>query len=426
MNSRLKDAPYLRRLQANAVSGHSHSELEALLNSSPPAPTNTPNLTAVIHVTDTNFIKDQLNAVLSQSLKVNEITLICSSALYDTARYHAQKHKQGIRVLVHDPPPSEYPPASAGQSSWLQAIRGMIEGGGDWIWVIDTGALPGPHYLRYVYDLMQTDEYKDALLGMHGCHHRQVPNDRALVVDALQGAWLFRKSWLSHLTKPPLDALSAPIGHYVSNALLYYANIPSILLPTHPNTDYHLTLPDYSDCPATTTALIQQQQQQRSSSVLFIVDGPDQAVVLHPLFCRFNSNRVVVHVAVTGKQRGLAGTTLANALAQINCQQVRVHDLDAIQTTAASLADLGVMRLLQALQPAVVFHVREQQQQPMFQVLDTLIKIQGLTAIGLPAEDVSHALWIADLSLDALKRKFVIVKPSCDTCSALTSDFRLE
>ncbi|ORY99001.1 hypothetical protein BCR43DRAFT_436945 [Syncephalastrum racemosum] len=140
-------------------------------------------------------------------------------------------------------------------------------------------------------------------------------------------------------------------------------------------------------------------------TVLFIADGPEQAIALHPLFCRFRSP---VHVVVTGARRGLTGKSLEDVLRSTECANagsVFVHDLDlttADDLAAASAAATETSRLIHALRPSVLIHVHRDQ--PMFHVLNSLARAEGLTAIGLPAGEIRHALWLSELSIKTLQR----------------------
>ncbi|KAI9494247.1 hypothetical protein BDB00DRAFT_819412 [Zychaea mexicana] len=373
-------------------------------------------------------------------MSIDEIALVCPSSLRASAEYHARKHATTtIRVLVADPLPStdDLLATSAGRSSWLQVIDTIAS---DFVFVLDENVVPGPHYLQYIHGLMHTDEYRNALLGSHGMllpaslnskfdpasHILCLPNtilpSVTQPVDLLQGAWLLRKAWLPFLAME--TDLAAPLSYYISQTLHQHANVPSILIPPHSDQEYQLDL-NKDQCKEVETAyrengawqqLLNRRQHptcldyrqttlMQLDTVLFFADGPEQMIELHPLVCRYTTP---VHLVVTGKERGLDGVALDAALYEsgcLNADNVIVHDLAlpvADELAVASMAAQGVVRLIQVLQPQALVHIR--QDKPTFHVMDAMMQAQDTTVtIGLPIGDVRHALWIADLPIDALK-----------------------
>lgn len=62
-----------------------------------------------------------------------------------------------------------------------------------------------------------------------------------------------------------------------------------------------------------------------------------------------------------------------------------------------------MMRVIDVLDPHLVFHVADDDQQ--LQTLHSLSRTKGITPIALPEEQVSNALWISDLPVVALQSK---------------------
>ncbi|KAI8364368.1 uncharacterized protein BYT42DRAFT_506352 [Radiomyces spectabilis] len=133
---------------------------------------------------------------------------------------------------------------------------------------------------------------------------------------------------------------------------------------------------------------------------MFIVDGHEQASALHPLICRFNQT---VHVMVTGVNRGLSGTVLEKTFRQTKCGAI-VHDMQLQATDdltmSAAVID-SVSRLMLVLRPRILIYLQDDR--PLTRALEVMAHDQQVVAIGLPSKDIRHALWIADLSLDALQ-----------------------
>lgn len=435
---------FLHGLQAYTTQGHALDDLPKLEQQQQG---NNISITAVIQLTDETHIVAQLNALLEQTRHIDEIVLVCPSSIKQSAEYHAQKHTNPtIRVLVVDPPP--YQSGTAGESSWLQVVHTLQA---DWIWVLDQGVLPGKRYLEHIHNLMHTNEYKDALLGVHGVllpanlNGQQYQNDDVLClpeafsllpnvtqpVDMIQGAWLLRREWLPFLTTDnAMDLLETPLPYYISRNLQHHASLPSIILPSHADPEYQLQNVSCKsiiegfedkdgawkrlwDLKSNPSSLDWRQRtlmaEQDQASVLLVADGPEQAIALHPLVCRYN---VPVHLVVTGANRGMSGDAFKQALAASACknaERILVHDLAVAQGDEASVASataLGVRRLAQALRPRVVIHIR--QNQPVYHVVDATVAAENITTIALPAGEIRHALWIADLSADALQRKYGI------------------
>ncbi|KAI7858957.1 hypothetical protein BDC45DRAFT_433565 [Circinella umbellata] len=143
-------------------------------------------------------------------------------------------------------------------------------------------------------------------------------------------------------------------------------------------------------------------------TVLFILDGPDQATAFYPLMCRFG---YIIHVIVSGSERGLSGTILRNTLKQTGCDRhVIVHDLNLMAVPGEGDEDifamemgLRVTRLTRVLRPRATFYI-QRDNQPLPRALIMMADNEGIVAIGLPADDIIHALWISDLSFDALEQ----------------------
>ncbi|KAI8140001.1 hypothetical protein BJV82DRAFT_520809 [Fennellomyces sp. T-0311] len=139
-------------------------------------------------------------------------------------------------------------------------------------------------------------------------------------------------------------------------------------------------------------------------TVVFVVDGSEQAATFYPLMCRFG---YTVHAVVSGAERGLSGATLEHTLGKTGCgDRVVVHDLDipvsADEGTVAAEIGLGLARLVRAIRPRVLLYI--QRNHPLSPALEAMAGNEKLVAIGLPLNDVSHALWISDLPLEALEQ----------------------
>ncbi|KAG0180890.1 hypothetical protein DFQ29_009899 [Apophysomyces sp. BC1021] len=415
-----------------AACGHDYTTLSALPTSSAHE-----DVTAIIHVKDRSSIKQQLDAIRSQSVAIRHVWVVCPSSLRSSVEYHTQDINRTRIITIDIPQQPMATLGSTGQAGWLQIISTVET---PLAWVLD-GGVPGPQHLEYIYNALQSEEYQDALLGTHatllpsnlnGDKETRIlclPEDFDRIptttqpVDMIHGAWLFRKAWYSYLTAETPDSLALPLAHHISQTLHYHANVPTIVLPT-PDKDRQLSMTADSCADIRQTfkkndvwrrrlelrtspaaldyrQVAMLQRQQKRHTLLFVADGPEQALALHPLMCRFT---YPVHVVVTGAIRGLTGRRLEKVLEESNCSDIIVHDVDIIiedEIMAATSAAFGISRLVQILKPQVLIHV--QKSNYFFQALEVAAKAQDTAIIGLPAEDVRHSLWISELSLDILQ-----------------------
>ncbi|KAI9318525.1 hypothetical protein BX666DRAFT_2025975 [Dichotomocladium elegans] len=426
-------SPFLQGLQSYTTMGHRLEELPSLF------PPHQGTITAMIHITIRDAVKPQLAALTSQTQRIDEIVIVCPTFLKGTVEKNVQKYTEQpsayvFRIITTDPP--QYSPGSVGSAGWLQVLP-TIES--DWVWVVDEGVIPGKRYLEYMTGMMHTGEYQNALLGTNGvllpanvnpdpafnilclpeAMLKEVIPSVTQPVDMIQGAWLFRRQWLPFLTTDA-DLLNAPLAYHISQNLLYHASVPSIALPPHPSPDYQLenvkcaSIQKETDQPAWKdifdrrvwpTSLDRRQRTfMEQDAVLFSVDGPEQAIALYPLICRYET---LVHVVVTGADRGLSGQGFKKALAASSCSNaplVVVHDLNVPpkdELSAASSIAMGISHIAAVLQPSALIHLR--QDRPLYHVVDALIGARGITTIGLPPGEVRHALWIRDLEKHTLK-----------------------
>lgn len=435
--------------------GHNHEELRAIASKNKNVINTADDLTVIIDFQRKEDGEAQMEALIHQTMRVHTVWLICDPELEHAAEEFAIRYRDIVVRVVRSRQTAtgDYPKGSAGASRWLSsASLSLIET--EWVWILESGVVPtSSEYIAFMTGLVESEEYADTLLGTHAtllssnfrdggevediiCFpdvDRVVPSVTQ-PVDMVHGSWWLRKSWLLSLLTTAYvrpDELSAPLPFYISYMLRKYGNIPSLVLPDH--ADYSLRMDSSKTCQSIYSALKShdanwsgllalrtspsaldyrqttvRKAKERLDTVLFVVDGPEQAVAFHPLMCRYH---YTVHAAVTGKNRGLSGATFASLLKKTGCfQRVIVHDIDvSLSDDHASIFEITheVSQLLQVLQPSALIYIRAGQSMSL--ALKAAANGQNRVAIGLPAAEVRHALWIADLPVESLKRTLVSV-----------------
>lgn len=399
----------------------------------------------IVRVTDHAQIQSQIQSLAAQTLKPSTVWLIVPEAMDDVVSHD----DMDIRVIVQESVTS-YEKGMAGESPWLAMIAPLIISNNndttteEWVWILDHSNVQ-PTSSDYAASMIHlaNSSYQGALLGTMDTgillpsnfytQHTDIiclPDARlpnvAQPVDMLTDSWFMRKTWLSLLTSQQQPSLyNTPIGYYISQTLQQHGNIPTLALPSLPSLrihqqsckrvqqqwKQHQPWQQLFALKTTPTALDYRQSTMRRAikqldTVLFVMDGADQAMAFIPLMCRFE---YTVHAVVTGATRGLAGRTLEETLRQTNdCgKRVIVHDLDlgfADDTSNAMAQQVvtGVSRLIQVLQPRVALYINQANQHVLS---SSLAHLDGTVPIGLPMDHITHALWIAQLPLDALERK---------------------
>lgn len=401
--------------------GHDVLEIATLLDQTPD-----PNmdLTAVVRVTDNCQIKSQLQAITFQTRTPDTVWIICDFAVCPMVQSVVDSLPEPIsmQIVVSD---------NIGWLTKLQTIRS------DWIWLLEQDVMPSPKYLESTLRLLHTPEYENTLLGSQATllpsNFRGNGDILCLPAafdilpsitqpaDMIHGSWVLRKSWIKYIA-PKSNAL--PLEYHISQSLLRHANIPTIALP--PFSRFELSMPhvcervkeDYHsdedwkverEMGIIPTALDRRQirarkEKEHLDTVLFFIDGPEQAIALQPLMCRY---QFAVHAVVTGRQRGLSGQKLRGALRATDCHNVVVHDID-LPTVATAMkgetklaTDVGL--LLEVTQPCAIIYISTES--VAVQTLQLVARSRHITAIGLPLQQVEHALWIAELEPEALRRE---------------------
>ncbi|KAL0084180.1 hypothetical protein F4703DRAFT_1859586 [Phycomyces blakesleeanus] len=390
------------------------------------------------------YVKELKDPQSASSLLL--LSQLSSSSPYSSSSPSSEQQEIQLPPLqyISIDTPEDAPAGSAASAAWLQLLHSVESA---WVWAVDT-VVPSDE-LENIYRLMRTSEYEHALVGQRGvllpANLNKDPATAILClpdaldllprvtqpVDMVQGAWLLKRAWIPYLLadRRP-DSLASPVGHFVSQNLLQHANIPTILAPFEPsplrssssvsadqqqetaeclevkhafetNTQWQTLLAKRTSPSALDSRQITVRQHHDKHSAVFFADGPEQAIALHPLICRFNQT---AHVVVTGHSRGgLGGQALQLAFDHTNCStSVTIHDLDLEPLDDLALTSAVVWkmtRLIQVIRPQILIHI----QNPMDDALAQMASLQHVVAIALPADDVRHVLWIADLSLETLQ-----------------------
>lgn len=413
-------------------------------------------MTAVIHLHE--HTAEQLDALVRQSRVPDAVVLVTPSTMVDQARAIARHYAHiittstVIQVVSHD---QQSPDDHA---SFISFLRHSIDS--DWVWMLDIHARPGTRHLEFMHNLAHTKEYSGASLGFHGVllpsnmlhpppsnapRHQQLlclphsfnelPNVTQ-PVDMLQGAWFLKRTWLQHL-EPHVDQKSGdggPWSFYLSQHLLHDAQIPSIVIPTHPDPAFQLAMHvDY--CPEVVaayekdiawkhvlqrhTSLTALDQRQRTMMInydayraVFVARHAKDLVALHPLLCRMyrsdQHRQTQLHVVVMGDLLGQFEWPTTSCLA--GDTSITMHTImNDVDSNKQIQPTWEMMRVIDVLGPHLLFHVADDDDRQL-QALHSLSRTKGITPIALPEEQVSNALWISDLPVVALQRKRICIR----------------
>ncbi|KAI8988259.1 hypothetical protein BDF20DRAFT_815607 [Mycotypha africana] len=141
--------------------------------------------------------------------------------------------------------------------------------------------------------------------------------------------------------------------------------------------------------------------------VLLVAHGSRQFISLHPLLCRFSKDDYPVHLVVIGDD--IDGEAVKHTLASSDCPalpNIRVHDFTHMKEHHE---DTHVGYLVKIIQPSIMIQIKPSTTSsnsvllPMYHALQTMAEAHRITDIKLPEKEIVNALWIPDLSLEALK-----------------------
>ncbi|KAI8639795.1 hypothetical protein BD408DRAFT_349200 [Parasitella parasitica] len=226
----------------------------------------------------------------------------------------------------------------------------------------------------------------------------------------IHSSWLLRTSWLrSLIADSNIGASQLPLGYFISNTLRYRAGITSVVIPSStklllssacqrwlqsggPSHILDSVYPNVAE-----QELI--SQETPSNRVAVLLNGPNHAIALLPLMCRlFNNKQHNIHIILTN---GLTHGALQDTFDQNHCtnsHRAMIHDLTLAYNSAYITP---IANLIRFIQPDVLIHVKASNTFTYHSV-KSLAELHNIASIGLPARDVQHALWIADLSVKAL------------------------
>lgn len=435
---------YLEHLKSYTTEGHDHN---SLISSALPIEASTleskKSLTLILPIYSKDSLS-KLDVALAWTTSTNaidlKVTIICPSQykqqiderLVNTSHFKVKVIDRST-LSTTSISSSTYSPGTAGAAIWLKVLRPQdIET--DYLYVMDEQLAPSPYALKeleYLFKVNQLDDYKNALIGtkalvfspIEGQENfclpidSRLPVDKAQPVDMLLGAWLLHKSWLTYIMMDrSVESLNLPLGYYLSLNLHQQLNMPTILLPvaledqmTNVNRQYceqvqqewTVNTPWRQMIAKNRFPTALQYRELKEHGALVVAQGAEQIVSLHPLLCRFKN--YPVHLAVLGNN--VNKEVVQSALKQTNCDgNVMLHDFSNMKERQE---DLSLGRLVEVIKPRILIQIKpaEPKLSPMYYAIQSVANTHQITQIALPEKDIVHALWIPDLSLDALQRK---------------------
>ncbi|KAI8372106.1 hypothetical protein BD560DRAFT_395178 [Blakeslea trispora] len=371
--------------------GHTFDQLRRLVNQGYQQKHRVP-VTAIIHAKTPAQLFPQLQAVLTQTALPEHVWVLCSveSQREIEARIMSLDQRR-VKVMVL---------SEKGALSW---IRVTTQAATDYVWLLDQDVTPGKRYLEHLLKLYQTPAYQSTLLGTEAmslepsflCYpHVTEQQQRTRQVDAINDSWLLHRSWVSILLAA-LDHTNHTLpSMFISQTLWMSAGIPSIVLPTDPIEraywgDVRLrakTTEMTSTCQQANMTHIHTSHQP---SVLFYLDSPRALDDLMPLICQFNQlSTVDVHL-------------ITHQSVTVDCHKpVWIHWIDLLYQNPDWLQFKQLptqwTRVLDSIQPKLMIHTSL-----MMRTMQTMINV---TNIYLPSQEIPHALWMADLTLETLSK----------------------
>ncbi|KAI7899874.1 uncharacterized protein BX663DRAFT_563582 [Cokeromyces recurvatus] len=393
------------------------------------------DVTIILPIYSKNTLS-KLDVLISSwtSVPVNfEVSIICSSQLKPLINEKIVSDNIKIKVTAIDrsimntdvTESDGFSAGTAGASVWLQALH-QHEINTEYIYVLDENmplSESSLNELEYLMKVHQNDDYKDALIGTRALvfnpqsttpNHFCLPVDTHLPIDLSQpadmilGAWLLRKSWLPYIMIDiSLESLKLPLGYYISLNLNHQLNIPTVFLPSPQiiinkqlceqaleswNTNVawktHMTKNQFPT--------VLQHRFFNQPNVLLIIKSTKQFISLYPLICRFKDP---VHLALLGDD--INKERVQHVLNETNCQSnIEIHDF-----TLERSKDILVGQLVKMIHPHIMIQVKpinDPSAMPLYYSLKLVAETYQITEIGLPENEIVHALWIPNLSLDAL------------------------
>lgn len=423
------------------TSGHNKSEIQALVDGVNLPPEKFADITAVLHyksspgIEEIKKIRNQINSILAQTIQPKQIWIIASSTnkflIEKELGMFPRSEMFQIKTLPHVERKRDTMFAVA-DAPWLLHA---LEISTDFIWILEPGAEISSGYLAYTFGLMKTEEYKSTLVGFDASLLPSTTSSSRITqcikktekshpVDMIHGSWLLRTSWVDILRQDALTDTVAnlPLAYFISSSLLYRAHVPSVVVPS----PLHLLKINHS-CqnnalmdivlnsvyPNTLDQAIMDQQDTRHI-VTLILDGPQNAIALLPLVCKlFQTHHVHIILA-----NGLNSLEFEDAISRTQCTNRRpyiVHDLssaynnDVIKTTNKAFRSTSnyiscIDKLMDLIRSEVLIHVKDPDSY-FYHAVRAMTQVKDITSIGLPKADIEHALWIADLPVQALRRK---------------------
>ncbi|KAK4514021.1 uncharacterized protein ATC70_006029 [Mucor velutinosus] len=420
---------FLQRLTTYTTEGHDY---DTLYNTQPSGAAEQ-SVTIILPIYSKDALS-KLDVISSWTSDVDyQISVICSSQL--KAQIDEKLEDQQVKITVIDrstittsASSSTFALGTAGASIWLQLLN-QNDIDTDYVYIMDESTpltASSLNELDYLFRVNQLDDYKNAFIGTRALVlapnqetatdnfclpvNSHLPNDISQPADMLLGAWLLNRSWLPYvMTDMSLDALKLPLGYYLSLNLNNRLSIPTIALPLPP--DAQQTSSNKLLCEKAQEQWISNAEwrslvtknrfptalQYRFLSepgVLVVAQGAKQLISLYPVLCRFK--KYPAHLAIMGSD--IDGDTVKNALLETNCHDnVQVHDFSQMREHTE---DASIGMLVKTIRPRIMIQIKSND--AMYYALQAMAKTHQVTEIGLPEKEVVHALWIPDLSLDAL------------------------
>jgi hypothetical protein len=298
----------------------------------------------------------------------------------------------------------------------------------------------------------EEEEFKTRIECVPDTMHSSSRQMKSQVVDMVNDNWLLHRSWISYILdaieKEKISSITTPnsleafTGLFISRILYINAGIPSIAIPTDPIEraywgDVRLQKTQKSETCKALGSLVEDQNMKLSAvhEDLFYRNNEVRTAALGALNSTATKEPVLVYVDSVVNLESLAELLCQFELKQepdlhivtggyLNDQQVKssllnlckkesldiiIHDISMLHESSNNWNSVNnllhrLTRIMTAIQPKILIHSVDKENS-LYSSIKAASEIVGVTSIYLPTQDIPHALWMTELSIDTISSK---------------------
>lgn len=400
-------------------------------------------IVAVSSKDDVQGLEGTMQALIAQSVRPARIWILTPHSYYESVKKTMTKYEDGERISV-----------SLVDQGNTAIMAKATSAHTDYVLIIEKTPVPGRRYVQNLLQISTSEEFSDTLIGTAGVQFPLVEDveviegDNAFTcfgegqtsqelqrVDYLIGGWLLKRSWVDTIMRETRQAVNnLPLGFWISSTLQRLSNIDVIVAPTRNNKDLWLDTRSsaigdkectrlQNDALARNAISTQLRrgfistrqaalfQSPSVKNVVFVMAGLRDAHHLSPLICKMAENsEYLVQVVNLGAEPLLTYESYQAWLSRdypecpIKFYDLGLDalDLDSEDPIVAVSISHCVDRLLDRLRAKAVIYASDFKD-ALTQGMQMTTRARNVISIGMPMEDIAHAMWIADLPSQALQ-----------------------